>query len=92
MAHGSTACNIRNHTAVLQWWWQILHYMMVVVVESCYVQCLCLSQAFKADRNHDNPLAKRDASYASPKEVWKFISDLGISRVSVVCVCAHTHM
>lgn len=51
------------------------------------VRCYCLSQAFKADRNHDDPISKRDASYASPKEVWKFISDLGISRVSGVCEC-----
>ena len=67
-----------------------LLHASVLIADSILVcvRCCCLSQAFKADRNHDDPISKRDASYASPKEVWKFISDLGISRVSGVCVHA----
>ena len=40
-------------------------------------------KAFKAERNHGDPISRRDASYAKPDEVWKFITELGISRVSM---------
>jgi DNA-directed RNA polymerase III subunit RPC6 len=38
---------------------------------------------FKATRNHSDPLTQREASCASVAEVWKFITELGISRVSL---------
>ena len=39
-------------------------------------------KSFKAQSSNSDPLSKKSASYASPQEVCKFITELGISRVS----------
>ena len=38
-------------------------------------------QASKADAAHKDPISRKSASYASSKEVCKFIMELGISKV-----------
>ena len=39
-------------------------------------------QAAQAQEMKVDPLLKRNRSYASSHEVWKFIAELGISKVS----------
>ena len=41
------------------------------------------TQASKASDAHKDPLSRKSASYASSKEVCKFIMELGISKVHV---------
>ena len=41
------------------------------------------TQASKADAAHKDPISRKSASYASSKEVCKFIMELGISKVHV---------
>lgn len=36
-----------------------------------------------------DPLAKRNASYSSCHDVWKYISELGISKVNILCYCTN---
>ena len=38
-------------------------------------------QASKANAAHEDPISRKSASYASSKEVCKFIMELGISKV-----------
>ncbi|XP_020618954.1 DNA-directed RNA polymerase III subunit RPC6-like [Orbicella faveolata] len=40
-------------------------------------------KADQADRMNVDPLAKRNASYSSCNDVWKYISELGISKVQL---------
>lgn len=40
-------------------------------------------RAAEADRMNLNPLGKRNASYSSCYDVWKYISELGISKVQL---------
>ncbi|CAI8049105.1 DNA-directed RNA polymerase III subunit RPC6, partial [Geodia barretti] len=40
-------------------------------------------KSFKAQSSNSDPLSKKSASYASPQEVCKFITELGISRVAL---------
>lgn len=58
--------------------------------ESEFVQILnqqCLKfleqKAFKAKSSNTDPLSRKSASFATPQEVCKFITELGISRVAL---------
>lgn len=51
-----------------------------VLNQQCY---RFLEQKRESTKNYLNgPIAEKNATFASSKEVWKFISDLGISKVS----------
>ena len=41
------------------------------------------SQAHHAEKMHVDPLARRNASFAPSSDVWKYITELGISKVGV---------
>ena len=44
---------------------------------------IIIIQKTKAVQESDNPLQMRNRSYASLSEVWRFIKDLGISKVEL---------
>lgn len=54
-------------------------------VEVLNQQCLKFLQekALVAKRHKDNLIAQKQASYALSKEIWKYISELGISKVQL---------
>lgn len=41
-------------------------------------------QALQVEQMNVDPLAKRNASYSSCYDVWKYISELGISKVNFI--------
>ena len=45
------------------------------------------SQAHHAEKMHVDPLARRNASFAPSSDVWKYITELGISKVGVLAAC-----
>jgi hypothetical protein len=56
-----------------------------VLNQQCYRY---LQQKLEATKDcKGGPIAARNISYASSKDVWKYISDLGISKVIFSCEC-----